>query len=345
MFHRPSGAAAVVACAGLALGACGTGSSGGDVSKRAGVDHIQIAVGNYGAGAFGVPQLIAQKEGIFRRNRIAIDRVVSSAGGGTTVRLLLSGKLAFADSAVAATVLAALKGTPLKIVGGANHDNNDSCVLTRSNEGVKTLKDLAGKTLSYSNPGSASEGFIRLAAARSGVPATSFRYKATGGLSEGVTLLKQHQVDQAIGLGSLCRGGGGLQPLPDASRLVPSFQQSVVITTGQMLQRNPDLVRRYLLSLQQAERWISANPDRAAVPLAELTEQPLAPTRQFVRSLLSPMHWKVGLDATALNAALRGAVLSGAIDRGTQLPWSKILDQRFLPAGASRVDPATLSTR
>ncbi len=345
MSHRSLVAVVAAVSAGLALGACGSASSGGDVSKKSGVDHIQVAVSNYGAGAYGLTQLVAQEQGFFKRNHIAVDRVVSTAGGGPTVRLLLSGHLAFADGAIGATVQAAMHGTPLKIIAGSNRDLNDACVITRKGEGITSLKQLAGKTLSYSNPGSASEAFIRLAAATSGVPVDRFRFRATGGLAEGVTLLKQHQVDQAFGLGTMCSGGGEFQPVPSAMKLVPSFQQTVVITTSQMIQRNPDLVRRYLLSLQQANAWIKAHPDQAAVPLAKLSEQPLAATTAFVKSLIEPMHWSVGLEAPAFNAALRGMVLAGVIKAGTKVPWDKILDQQFLPPGVEHVDPAALSTR
>jgi len=345
MSHRSLVAVAVIAAAST-LGACGrSDDNAGDVSHKDGVDHIQIAVSNYGAGSYGLPQLIAQKEGFFRRNRIVVDRVVGSAGGGTTVRLLLSGRLAFADGAVGATVQAAMHGTPLKIIGGSIQDLRDACLITRAGDGLRSMKELAGKTLSYSNPGSASEGFIRLAAARSGAPLSRFHFKATGGVSEGVTLLKQHQVDQAFGLGAACAKPGEFRAVPSAMTLVPSFQQTMAITTDALIKSNPGLVRRYLLSLQEAGAWIKANPDGAAAQLAKLSEQPVGPMTTFVKRLLEPMHWSVALNGAAMNAALKGVVLSGEIKPGTEIPWGKILDQRFLPAGAAHLDPATLTTR
>jgi NitT/TauT family transport system substrate-binding protein len=324
-----------------AAAACGGDKAPVVSQDAAGDDHVQVAVSNYTNGPFGLPYLVGDKQGIFKKHRIVVDKVVGSAGGGTTVRLLLAGDLAFADSALAATVQAIQQGSKLKIVGGGTQDVNDACSVTRKDAPFKTIRDLAGHTIGFTNPGSASEAFIRLMIAKTGVDPKKFTLKATGGLMEGLALLAKGEVDVTSAIGPLC-ADPRFKTL-DTSEYVPQFQQSVTVTSAKLAQDKPDLVKRFLAALQESNLWIKQNPDAAADLLAAHLEQPASALQPIVKKLTAdPAHWDVALSAKPVNAALAGAALSGVLKPGQSLPWESILDQSFLPDGVAKVDPAQL---
>jgi NitT/TauT family transport system substrate-binding protein len=66
----------------------------------------QIVVSNYGVAANGMPYAIAMEKGFFKSEGADISGVLSSAGGGTTVRNLMTGHLAYGEIDLAGTVAA-----------------------------------------------------------------------------------------------------------------------------------------------------------------------------------------------------------------------------------------------
>ncbi|MFB6552468.1 MULTISPECIES: ABC transporter substrate-binding protein [unclassified Streptomyces] len=336
-------AAPVMMLALLPLTATACSSSSERSTKDAeGVDHIQVAVSNYTSVPYGLPYLVADKQGMFKKNRIAVDKVVSSTGGGTTIRLLMSGDLAFADASVNASLQAVQQGSDVKIVGGGTQSVRDGCTLVRKDAPFKSFEELAGRTIGYTNPGSASEGITRLYVARSGLGQDDFTLKATGGMREGLALLQKGAVDLVPGVGPLC--SDPRFKVLDTTELVPRFQVTTTITSAKFAREQPDLVKRFLASLHEANLWVRKNPEAAGDMLAAHLQQPAEPVRSLVSELVKdPAHWDVGLDPEPVNAALAGARLSGITEADTQ-PLENILDQSHLPQGVSKVDPSQLSS-
>lgn len=66
----------------------------------------EIVVSNYGVAANGMPYAVALAKGFFKEEGADISGVLSSAGGGTTVRNLMTGHLAFGEIDLAGTVAA-----------------------------------------------------------------------------------------------------------------------------------------------------------------------------------------------------------------------------------------------
>ena len=58
----------------------------------------QIVVSNFGVAANGMPYAIAMEKGFFKAEGADVSGILSSAGGGTTVRNLMTGHLSLARS-------------------------------------------------------------------------------------------------------------------------------------------------------------------------------------------------------------------------------------------------------
>src|ERR1700749_533491 len=76
----------------------------------------QIVVSNFGVAANGMPYAVAMEKGFFKEEGADVSGVLSSAGGGTTVRNLMTGHLSFGEIDLAGTVAAIQQGADLKII-------------------------------------------------------------------------------------------------------------------------------------------------------------------------------------------------------------------------------------
>jgi NitT/TauT family transport system substrate-binding protein len=57
----------------------------------------QIAVGNFGVSANGMPFAVALEKGYFKAEGIDVTGIISSAGGGTSLRNMLAGGVPYGE--------------------------------------------------------------------------------------------------------------------------------------------------------------------------------------------------------------------------------------------------------
>ena len=97
------------------------------------------------AGAF----VVAQQQGQFAKERLEIE-VTPTPGGGPSIAALVAGQFQFAMSTVTTMISGVAEGIDIKLVtavSGAHPAPNDySGILVRRDSGIKTGKDVAGKT-------------------------------------------------------------------------------------------------------------------------------------------------------------------------------------------------------
>ena len=82
----------------VALGAAAFGLVAGAAMAE------QVTVANYGVLMHGAPYAVAIDKGFFSQAGVEIDGVLTSTGGGTTVRNVFSGGLPFGEVSLAAAV-------------------------------------------------------------------------------------------------------------------------------------------------------------------------------------------------------------------------------------------------
>jgi NitT/TauT family transport system substrate-binding protein len=76
----------------------------------------EIVVSNYGVAANGMPFAVAMAKGYFKEEGANVTGILSSAGGGTTLRNMLAGNAPFAEVTPNAVIAAAQQGADIKIV-------------------------------------------------------------------------------------------------------------------------------------------------------------------------------------------------------------------------------------
>src|SRR5258705_6771538 len=76
----------------------------------------EIVVSNYGVSANGMPYAVALAKDFFKAEGANVAGIITSAGGGTTLRNMLAGSAPYAEVTPNAVVAAAQQGADLKIV-------------------------------------------------------------------------------------------------------------------------------------------------------------------------------------------------------------------------------------
>jgi NitT/TauT family transport system substrate-binding protein len=136
-------------------------------SSRAGAETITVT--HWGGQFYGVPYAVAMEKGLFKKNGVEITGILTAAGGGTAVRNTLAGGIPFGEVSLAAAVQAINAGQKLIIIGAGAWSVADQMWTVKKDSTLTSIKDLAGKQVAYTAPGSVSNMLILMALKASGM--------------------------------------------------------------------------------------------------------------------------------------------------------------------------------
>ena len=155
----------------------------------------EIVVSNYGVTTNGMPYAVAMAKGFFKQQGADVTGILSSDGGGTTVRTLLGGNLAYGEINPTATVIAIQQGADLKIVSDNVQTVAEFIWAVKPDSPIKTAADLKGKKIGYTNPRSTSQALAILVLEKAGLKPDDAELVKTGGFGEGIVALDLGAVD------------------------------------------------------------------------------------------------------------------------------------------------------
>ncbi len=73
----------------------------------------EISVTQWGSSLYGLPYAVAMQDGLFKKAGVDISGILTSGGGGTTVRNILASPTPYGEVAVSAALAAARQGVDL----------------------------------------------------------------------------------------------------------------------------------------------------------------------------------------------------------------------------------------
>ena len=322
-------AAAVLALA-LAFAGCGDsglteGGEGGDVT-----------VTNHPALLFSPPWIAAADQGLFEKNGVRIKQIVGSEGGGTTVRNVVSGGLPIGEVATTAAITAFQAGADIRIVGGGVASSKDVFWVTRPDSKLESIEDLKGKEVGYTSPGSVTQGLLALSLERSGVGLDNVKTRSMGGLTEGLTALKQGDIDAAAILEPVFSEQleeEGWKPVFRASDHVPEFLSTVIISGPGVLDEDRELVQKTITARAQGLEYLKDHPEEIARAWAKEAEIKPASALKALETIDLDEHWVVGLDSPkALETVAEEMRLIDLLPGGQDIDWDELVVQDFIPA-------------
>src|SRR3989441_7407743 len=161
----------------------------------------EIAVGNYGVSANGMPFGVALVKGYFKDEGLNITGLISSAGGGTSLRnMLAGGGVPYGEVNPGVVVSAILAGADLRIVSDNVLTVAEVVWAVEPNSPIKTIKDFKGKKIGYTNPRSTSQALARMLLQTAGYTESDAELVKTGGFGEGIAALDLGQIGVAASI-------------------------------------------------------------------------------------------------------------------------------------------------
>lgn len=313
--------------AALTLSACSNSGSGENVTA------FDIAVSN-ATEPYSIPWLVGKDQGLFEKHGVTIGSIVPGKGGGTTVRNMRSGDLPIADVGFTSVLESREAGAELTVVGGATQSvyGLDFYALS-SNDTIRTIDDIS--KWAYTNPQSVTQAlsFIlpEVAGATQPIERTS-----SGGVGEGVALLEAGSVDVAVVPPSVVAKTDKFRVAVSSADYLKKFQQSVIATTPEFAEKNPDTVKGVVAGYAEAVDYIHANPDRAAELYADYISIDVDSARAIVNKAVQYDNWGAGFNAEAIEQAVKAQRIAMGSD---DLQFCDLFHDDFLPENVSDTLP------
>ena len=297
----------------------------------------EIVVSNYAVSANGMPFAVAMEKGYFKEFKVNVDGILTSDGGGTTIRNLLGGKLSYGEAAVSAVVSAVQGGADLKIISGNVHTVAEFVWVAMPKSPVNSLKDLKGRKLGYTNPRSTSQALAFLIMEGQKLKEGEVELVRTGGFGAGLTMLEIGGVDVVPVAEPLwSKNQGKYKLIAAAPDILPALSNVVGVTTGEAAKTRGDFIRGVIRARRKAVEYMVANTKDAAVIIAKAYNLEAPVAEATVRNLLASEkkggipYWGPGdIRIDTMDNMIRAQKIVGAMKGDAD--WGKLIDESFLP--------------
>ena len=293
-----------------------------------------ITVTHWGGQFYGVPYAVAMEKGFFKKNDVDVSGILTAAGGGTAVRNTLAGGIPFGEVSLAAAVQAINAGQKLIIIGAGAWSVADQMWMVKKDSTLQGIKDLAGKQIAYTAPGSVSNMLILMALKASGMTPQQVKLVPAGDLGANISAVGSGAVDAGFSDELIYAQHKELvKPLFMVRDVLdPRMMQTVMITTGEYARAHPDTIKGLINARRQGLAYALDHPDEAADITAKAYNNPnLELFRSHVRELIRVDYWSDGrLDYASMNHMVEGLQITGQI-KG-EVDWPKYVDTSYLPA-------------
>ncbi len=296
----------------------------------------EIVVSNYGSGSPPFPWSVALEKKFFQEEGVDITGIVSSEGGGTTVRNMVAGGIIFGEMNPAAFIAAVQSGAKRRLVADTVPLIAGAVWAVKADSPIRTLADIKGHRIGYTNPKSTSQGLNTALVAAAKLTMADVETVKTGGFGEGVAALDLGLIDVAPVPDLIwIRSGAKLRVIATAEEVLPSLSNVLCVATVDATEKQGDKIRAIIRARRRAVLFMREHPDEAADIIARANRIDPEATRVLVRKLLA-----VQVDGrTYWN---EGRIYFDGIDRMLKMQESignvkppydveKVTDMRFLP--------------
>ena len=229
----------------------------------------EIEISNYGVGTNGMPYGVALKKGYFKEAGIDITGIRSSPGGAPTIRNLLAGNLPFGEAGLTAIVAAIRGGADIKIIAGTTNTTAEIGWVTKLDSPVKTIKDLKGRKIGFTNPNSTTHALALMLLEAAGYKPNEATTISTGGFGPGLAALEHGELDVAPFAEPLyAKSKSKYRLLVWSTDVLPPMVDTLAITTDRVAKARPDFLRAMLKARRKAVEFMASNPREAAEAVA-----------------------------------------------------------------------------
>jgi NitT/TauT family transport system substrate-binding protein len=291
-----------------------------------------IVASHYGFLFNTAPIAVAIERGEFKKRGVDITDVISSAGGGTTMRNQIASGSGYGVVGTAAVLAAYREGHDIKIVSANVMSIADLFWVAMPGKGISSMEDLRGKKISYTKPRSTSQTLAKMAVAAAGMTEDDVELVSLGKVGAGLAALERGDVDAALILEPIMSSRKGKYVVAFDLTNLPNMTQTVGVTTAEFAKENPDKLRAIIAARRAAVDYLYAEPIAAAKLVAKAygdkVSEEIAITA--VKNMVAINYWGRGkFDMPALEAMLEGLRSQGSWEG--PIDWDDVIDESFLP--------------
>ena len=298
-------------------------------------DKVSLRL-NWYLGGLHVPFYYGKEMGFYKQEGIDLT-INEGRGSANTVQVVAAGSDTFGLADSSSLITTATKGADIKSVMSLLNSTGFS-VVSLASTGIKTPKDLEGKSLAVS-PGDPLGQLFRALAAHNKLDMNTIKFVQVDPAAKVVSVLEK-RVDALLGGADdqfFLIKYKGVEPA--ALRFADHGANIVgmtIMTTGNTIKTKPDLVRRFVRATVRSWEAAKKNPnaavDAALKAKADLNRQSTYDQMLVDFELLDSPNskGKIGLGAKADWDQTR-ALLKQYRELDTKEPWTTFHTNEFLP--------------
>lgn len=280
--------------------------------------------------------LVAKVKGLFEKHGLDIT-TSNFTTGKLCLDTVVGGGADIATTAEAPTTAAAMAKQPIAFL--ARMEYSDLKTLAAASSGIKTKADLKGKRIAFT-------------AGTGGEVYTVTLLKAAGLTAKDVTLVNLRPQDMlpALSAGSIDAMDTWEPHITNAKKVLGDKAVEIdtkgvysetfnIVVMRPYLEKNPELVAKFLAAMLDAEKWMTANPDEAITVVAQavgMKREDLAPIwKEYVHHVVLDDKQ---IDVLKAHAAWRLA--TGNHPPGATMPdFLKVIE----PGPLKKLDPSRVT--
>jgi NitT/TauT family transport system substrate-binding protein len=269
-----------LACA-MLVGACGDDDDG-DGGGGGGGDSAEVTTLKVGVIPIAdvAPLYLGMEKGFFEEENLEIEPQLAE-GGAAIVPAVISGDYQIGFSNTTSLVIAASKNLPVQIisqgvVGGTGDDDAWDGVVAAKGTGIKTPKDLEGKTVAVNTLNNIGPLTINNAMEKAGADYTKIKYVEVP-FPDMNAALEAKRVDAAFEVEPAFSGGkagGGTVVFHSYPETAPSLTVATYFASKEYIAKNTDVVERFKRAIEKSLDYAQQNPDEVRTAIGTYTEIP-----------------------------------------------------------------------
>lgn len=267
----------------------------------------------------------------YKRHGVNVTGVLTSVGGGTSLRNMIGGGVGYAEAGTPPALLGPRAEVPIKLVHNSVRTARDILWVAMPNSDIRSIKDLAGKKIGISAPRSTSETLALMALEKAGISGKA-NLVAIGPVGAGPSALENGGIDAALILEPLWTERETRYVTAFTLDGLPLMSTNCGVATEDFIKSSPDTLRNLIAGRREAVDFLFADVDEATAMVAKRygNALPADVAPAVIHRMVDIQYWSRGnfemeaFDSVA-QALRRQGDWSGPVD------WGQVMDRSFLP--------------
>jgi NitT/TauT family transport system substrate-binding protein len=224
-------------------------------------DVLKVSVPQRGNWDTGITEL-GHRAGIFKKHGLNLEILYTQAGAESQ-QAVIAGSMDIATAAGVSTVIGAFaRGAPVRVISNQIVGSPDLFWYVPANSSIRSIADLAGKTIAYSATGSSTHATLLELLRQYKIEA---KPTATGGIPGTLTQTMSGQIDVGwsaapFGIEQLDQGAIRIIMRGSDAEAIAGRTVRVNLTNLDVLQKRSDALARYMQGYRETVEWMYTDP-------------------------------------------------------------------------------------